>query len=301
MDRKAQMDFFGIAVLTGFSLLLALNQVVIKLTNTGIQPVFQAGLRSVGAAVLIVVWMRWRGIPVRIAPGTARAGLLVGTLFGLEFLFLFLSLDLTTVTRMAVIFYSMPVWLALAAHFLLPGERITPVKGIGLALAFAGVALAIVSRGGGEGGGEGSFLGDMLALTAAIFWAGIALCVRVTSLRTVRAEMQLLWQLVVSAPILLGASLFFGPFLRDPDLTHWAGLAFQILAIASAGFLLWLWLLSIYPAASVASFSFLSPVFGVLLGWALLDEQVGWPILGALVLVCLGLVFINRPTPDPPR
>ena len=65
--------------------------------------------------------------------------------------------------------------------------------------------------------------------------------------------------------------------------------------IVSAGFLLWLWLLSIYPAASVAAFSFLSPVFGVLLGWLLLGERIGPGIAAALTLVVAGLILINRP------
>jgi drug/metabolite transporter (DMT)-like permease len=94
---------------------------------------------------------------------------------------------------------------------------------------------------------------------------------------------------------LLLAAPLFGPLLRGPELIHWGALGFQIVVIVSAGFLFWLWLLSIYPAASVAAFSFLSPVFGVLLGWSLLGEQVGWEIIAALVLVAAGLILINRP------
>ena len=56
-----------------------------------------------------------------------------------------------------------------------------------------------------------------------------------------------------------------------------------------------LWLLSIYPSASVAAFSFLSPVFAVGLGWLLLGENVGGGILLALALVVAGLIMINRP------
>jgi len=54
-------------------------------------------------------------------------------------------------------------------------------------------------------------------------------------------------------------------------------------------------------ASSVASFSFLSPVLGVALGWLLLGEHVGPQILLALVLVCAGLILINRPRKDRPR
>lgn len=293
MPIKSQIDAFGAISLTGFALLLAFNQVVIKVTNDGLQPIFFAGLRSALAAVCIYAWMRLRRLPVGIAPGTIWPGLLIGVLFAVEFVCLFLALDLTTVTRVSVIFYTMPIWLALAAHVLIEGERLSVVKSAGLALAFCGVCVAILSRGGGDG--AASLAGDLLALVAAMSWAGIALCARATRLRDVRPEMQLLWQLTVSAPILLTLAPLFGPLLRDPSLLHWGGLAFQVVVIVSAGFLFWLWLLSIYPAASVAAFSFLSPIFGVGLGWALLGEPVGWEIGVALGLVSSGLILVNRP------
>ena len=300
MPQKDRIDAFGATALTGFAVLLAFNQVVIAVVNEGLQPVFFAALRSIGGALCIWLWIIARGIPLKLAPGTAPWGLLMGVFFAVEFICLFVALDLTTVTRTSVIFYTMPVWLALAAHVLIPGERITGLKGAGLALAFAGVVIAIAIRGGG-GAGEASLIGDLCALVAAFAWAGIALLAKASPLKAVRPELQLLWQLAASAPILLLAALAFGPFLRDPDWIHWAGLGFQIVVIVSAGFLLWLGLLSIYPAASVAAFSFLSPVFGVFLGWLLLGDHVGPVILAALALVVAGLVLINRPPKDRPR
>ena len=296
---KTRIDAFGAVSLIGFALLLGFNQVVIKVTNEGLQPVFFAALRSLGGAAVIWLWIRWRGIPLSLPRRTWRAGLLIGAVFAVEFILLFLALDLTSVTRVSVIYYSMPIWMALAAHVLIPGERLTPVKAAGLALAFAGVVVALVSRVAQPG--EGGLLGDLLALGAAMTWAAIPLIVRVSELRTLRPEVQLLWQLVVSAPLLFVAAAFFGPALRDPQWIHWAGLTFQILAIVSAGFLFWFWLLTIYPASTVAAFSFLSPIFGVGLGWLLLDEAVGPGILAALVLVCLGLALVNRPAPQVPQ
>ena len=293
MPQKDRIDAFGASGLTVFAALLAFNQVVIAVGNEGLQPVFFAALRSIGGAICIFAWMKARGIAVEVAPGTWRAGLAMGACFAVEFICLFVALDLTTVTRTSIIFYSMPVWLALLGHVLIPGERITKVKGMGLALAFAGVVLAITRRDGA--GGEASLIGDLCALAAALGWAGIALLAKASRLRTVRPEVQLLWQLAVSAPLLLLAAPLFGPLLRGPELIHWGALAFQVVVIVSAGFLFWLWLLSIYPAASVAAFSFLSPVFGVFLGWSLLGEQVGWEIGVALVLVAAGLILINRP------
>ena len=118
---------------------------------TGCSRSFFAALRSVGGALLIYGWIRWRGLELTLPRATVPAGLLIGAAFAFEFICLFLALDLTTVTRTSVIFYTMPLWLALAAHVLIPGERLTRMKSAGLILAFAGVVVAMVSRGGATG------------------------------------------------------------------------------------------------------------------------------------------------------
>lgn len=290
MERKSHIDTFGAVALVLFALNLGFNQVVIKVTNGGFNPVFLAGLRSLGAVLVVLVWMRARGLRVTLPRAARAGGIAAGLFFSFEFVCLFIALDLTTVSRASIMLYSMPVWLSIAAHFLLPGERLSGARLLGMALAMGGVALALSQP--GEGGA--SWTGDLLALMAALCWAGIALCVRITPLSEVPPAQQLLMQLVVSAPVLLLLAPLFGPLLREFTPLHLAGLAYQIIAVASLGFLAWFWLMTIYPAASVASFSFLSPVFAVLLGWLLLAEQIGPRVWAALVLVALGITLINR-------
>ena len=293
MTERRDIDGAGTLALVAVFVILAVNQVVIKLTNEGLQPVFAAGLRSGLAIPVVWGWMRLRGQRLDFQSGTIPAGLLVGLIFAVEFLALFIALDRTTVTRVSVIFYSMPVWMALTAHFLLPGERLNGVKAAGLAAAFAGVSWAIVDRSGL--GGEASLLGDIAALVAAWGWMGVSLAARLTPLVRLRPEMQMLWQVLVSAPLLLGAAVFFGPVLRDFRPEHIAMMGYQVVIVASGTFLAWFWLLTRYKASAVASFAFLSPVFGVGLGWLWLGETVTPPFLMQLALVAAGIVLINRP------
>jgi drug/metabolite transporter (DMT)-like permease len=66
------------------------------------------------------------------------------------------------------------------------------------------------------------------------------------------------------------------------------------LVVASFGFLMWFRVLAIYPASDMASFGFLTPLFGVAFGWLILDEVITWDFAGALALVCAGIVLVNR-------
>ena len=291
MPTKDRIDSAGALALVAFSVLLAFNQVVIAVVNEGLQPVFFAGLRSAGSLVCLLIWFRLRQRPLGLSLSDWRAGGLIGLAFAFEFICLFIALDLTTVTRVSVLFYTMPLFLAVMSHFWIAGDRLTPMRALGLVLAFAGVMIAILWRGAGAEG-EASLLGDALALVASFSWALIAFIAR-TGLSHVAPDRQLVWQVAVSAVVLLAVASLFGDLVRDLAPIHLWGLGFQIVVIAFAGYAFWLWLLTIYPASSVAAFSFLTPIFGVLFGWAILDEPLGPPIVVALGLVCLGLLLLN--------
>ena len=291
MKQQQNMDITGTALLVGFAIVLAFNQVVIKVTNDGFQPAFQAGMRSVGAIVLIWAWMMWKTQSVRLPRRLWLVGAWAGFLFAAEFICLFTALDLTSVARVSILFYSMPVWLAIFAHFLLPGEQLTSTRALGLALAMAGVTWAVLERDPVTGG---SILGDILAIIAALSWAAIALTVRLSRLREETPEAQLFVQQLVAAPILIGFGLWVGDPITDPTSLHWAGVMYQTVIVAFAGFLLWFYLVAKYSASGVASFSFLSPVFAVFMGWWILGERIGVGTWGALILVSLGLILINR-------
>ena len=290
--RKDKLDGAGIAMLLGVQGLLAFNQILVKVVNGGLQPVFFAGLRSALAIFFVWAWLAWRGRPPRLDRASLGAGLLIGTAFAAEFLLLFLALDLTTVGRASLIMYSMPVWFALLAHFGL-GDRITTTKAPGLALAFAGCAWALLSR---PDSGEASLLGDLCALGAAWGWALTAFLARRPLMRALGPEIQLFWMVLVSAPILLLLAPFFGPLIRDLQPHHLAGLVFQSSVVVAGGFIAWLWLMSVYPSSTVASFSFLTPILALGLGAVIFGETVTWSILVSAALVAAGIVLINRPT-----
>jgi len=292
VERKTQMDALGSTFLISFSILLGLNQALIKLVNAGFSPLFQSGLRSVCAfPIVLLIALIWRR-RLSITDGSLPWGVLNGLLFCAEFALLFIALDYTTVARVSLFFYVMPVWVATAAHFLIPGEPLNRNKVVGLGLALAGIALALSGDLGDAP--DDAWIGDLLALLGGMFWASITLLTRL-KLQTVSSEMNLLYQLGVSALILTALALIVGSPIREPDLTILMVFAFQVVAIVSVGFLVWFWVLSVYPVSNMASYSLLAPIFGVFFGWAIFDDPVTPMLALSLFMAGIGIYIINPP------
>jgi drug/metabolite transporter (DMT)-like permease len=291
MERKDRIDAFGAVVLVTFSFLMGINQVMVKLVNAGFAPVFQAGLRSACALVPVLLFAVLTRKRLSITDGSLGPGIVCGLLFSAEFLLLFTAFEYTAVSRASVLFYTMPVWVAVAAHFLFPGEHLTPRRVLGLALAVAGVALALMDKPAALT--EGSLIGDVMCIAGAMFWAGIALVARATRLSNSEPEMQLIYQLAVSAPVLLLVAPLFGDVIREVTPTIIGIFTFQFLVIVAFGFVIWFWMLRIYPASDMTSFGFLAPLFGVLGGWLILDEEITPSIIAALILVGTGIVLVS--------
>ncbi|MEM7668500.1 MAG: DMT family transporter [Pseudomonadota bacterium] len=291
-ERRDRIDLFGGTLLVGFSFLMGMNQALIKIVNTGMAPVFQAGLRSACAIIPVLLFALLTRKKLSLADGSFWPGVLCGALFSFEFVLLFQALDYTTVGRSAIFFYTMPFWVAVGAHVLIPGEQLTPVRMLGLGLAIAGVVLALADRVAPLG--AEAWVGDLMCLVAAMTWAALALIMRLSRLNRSCPEMQLLYQLGVSAVVLVALAPLFGDLIREMSPAIGAIFAFQVLVVVSVGFLGWFWVLSVYPAPQMASFSFLAPVFGVICGWLILDEQVTSAVIAALVLVAIGIYLVNR-------
>jgi len=141
--------------------------------------------------------------------------------------------------------------------------------------------------------GEASLVGDIIALLAATMWAAIALITRTTQFSSIKPEAQLFYQLAISAIILLPLSML-GETFTNPTPLHFMIFAAQVVFVVCIGFVAWFWVLSVYPASDMASFSFLAPLFGVMFGWLILNEELTWNILVALLLVGIGIILVNQ-------
>ena len=295
-ERRTQLDGTALACILLCCVLWGINQSAAKMALGEVPALTQAAMRSAGAAVLVLLWARWRGIALFERDGSLPGGLLAGSLFAAEFALIFWGLQYTHASRMVVFIYLSPFVVALGMPLIARSERLSALQLLGLGAAFAGVAYAFSEGFGKTASHEKQWLGDAMGIGAAVLWGATTLSIRATRLASAAAEKTLFYQLAVSA-VLLGAAAA----LAGEAWPHsWSSMAlgsmfFQIVVITFASYLLWFWLIRHYPATLLSSFTLLTPMAGLLAGVMLLGEPVTPRLLVGLAAVAAGIYLVNRP------
>ena len=288
--RKDHLDALAVGILLMCCLFWGFQQVMVKVTVAEMPPVFVSAVRGVGATLLLWLWCRWRGVRLFERDGSLWAGLLAGSLFAVEFAFIYLGLQNTSASRLTVFLYTSPFWVAALLPLFIRSERLRPVQWLGMVCAFAAVVFALR-----EGFGSGDATGDLMGLAAGALWGLTTVAIRATNLTRLSAEKLLFYQLAVSTVVLGLLSHGMG----EPWGNTWSGFAIgsvvvQTVVGAFASYLAWMWMLGHYPATQISAFVFLTPLFALLFGVLWQGEAVTLPLVMSLTLVAVGLVVVNR-------
>ena len=293
LSATRPLDMAAAATVVLLCLSWGFNQVAVKLAIPDIPPLMQASIRSAGAGLIVWLWTRARGIPLRIDDGSLRAGLITGLLFGLEFVLIYRGLLFTTASRAVLFLYVAPFLVVLGSHWLIPGDRFTPSQWTGLALSFAGITVAFGIPSGAD---SRQMIGDLMLLGGGAAWAGTTLMIKSSALNRVSAEKTMLYQLVVSIPILtLGALLFGERITHAPGALAIGSLLYQTVWVVSITFVIWFALVVRYSASRLSAFTFLTPLFGVAAGYLVMGDPITPGFALAVVMVIGGLILVNRP------
>ena len=292
-DRKNHLDALAIVLLVLCCAFWGFQQILIKSTLPAVPPLWQAALRFAGATVLLLVWCRWRGVPLFNRDGTLKAGLLTGLLFAGEFACIYLGLMYTTASRLTVFLYTSPFVVALLLPRFVPSERLRGVQWVGLVIAFVSVAFAFAEA--FTHSSHTQLWGDAIALAGGTLWGLTTLCIRTTRLANASPEKTLFYQVAVTAAVAPLLSWCLGESWGwSYPAWAWTSLAIQTVLGAFASYLTWMWMLRRYPATLMSSFVFLTPVFALLFGATLLGEVLTPQLLWALAGVALGIVLVSR-------
>jgi drug/metabolite transporter (DMT)-like permease len=288
--RKDHLDALAVGILLVCCLFWGFQQVMVKVTVAELPPVFLSAVRGLGATLMLWLWCWWRGVHLFERDGSLWAGLLVGSLFAIEFAFLYIGLQHTSASRLTVFLYTSPFWVAALLPLFIRTERLRPVQWLGMVCAFAAVVFSLR-----EGFGSGDATGDLMGLAAGALWGLTTVAIRATNLTRISAEKLLFYQLAVSTVVLGLLSHWMGEPWNNP----WSRFAIgsvvvQTVVGAFASYLAWMWMLGHYPATKISAFVFLTPLFALLFGMLWLGEAVTLTLVLSLALVAVGIVLVNR-------
>lgn len=264
------------------------------MTAPDISLLMQAGLRSLLATGLVAIWiLARRETPLLARDRTLAWGVAAGLLFALEFLLIYWALDFTNASRGVIFIYLAPFVVALGSHWFVPGERLSPSQYAGLVVAFLGIVTTF-----GESlsmPSERMLIGDAMMIGGAVFWGATTVLIKASPLIRIDASRTLIYQLAVSAPLLIAGSWALG----EPGVVRWStfavsSLVYQSAWVAFITYLVWFWMMKEYSASKLSSFTFITPLFGVVAGWWVLDEPLTPGLLMGAVLVAAGIYLVNR-------
>lgn len=292
-NRSGDLDVKGIIALIIICASWGINQAAIKFAIQSVPPVLQSGIRSAGAVILVLLWMRLRKIPIFVKDKTLFWGLLVGVLFSLEFFLIYWGLEFTHASRSVIFLYTSPFVVALGAHFFIEGDTLNKRQVMGLFLAFLGIVVAFNESMNLPT--KQMLIGDLMLVGAAFIWGSSTVVVKASVISSIAPSRALLYQLAVSAVLLPAASWFLGePGLEKLTLAGGLSLVYQTVWVAFVSYIAWFWLIKNYTVSKMASFTFLTPLFGVMAGTVLLNEPLSVSLVFSLVLVSCGIYLVNR-------
>jgi drug/metabolite transporter (DMT)-like permease len=289
----------AVALMLMLCLSWGFNQVAVKLALPDIPAMMQAMLRSMGAlpVLLLVGW--WRKADFSLRDGSLGPGLISGIIFGIEFALIYQGLRFTTASRAAVFLYTAPFFVALGSYQVL-GERLRGSQWAGLGLSFAGVALAIgVPQANVD---RNVLLGDLMVVCGGAMWGATTLIAKATKLSVAAPEKALAYQVAISIPILGAAAWLFGEKMTHvPGALALSVIAYQAVWVVGLTFAIWFALVQSYSASKLSAFSFITPLFGVVASYLILDEKLTLSFGIAALLVIAGLWLVNRPEMTGPK
>ncbi|WP_302296691.1 DMT family transporter [Mitsuokella multacida] len=265
-------------------LIWGMNWVVMKTANTFFPPITFVAYRFLfGALVLLSVWF-WLHLPLpkkKYWPWIFLTGILQ---MGLNNIAAQTSMLTLGAGMVSVLNYSMPVFAAVMAHFLL-GERLNWRKGAGIVLAIAGMAVLMDVHAGGD------VTAICIGLLSAVFWGLASIFVKL-KLSDVNPISLTTWQMVCASLSLLAYTAIVpqGEVVWNTESV--LCLIYNGVLASALAFFLWSWILQ-HIEVSKASVAVLAvPVVGVVGGIICLGEPMTLHIFFGMIMIMAGIYIV---------
>ena len=305
MSFGNQWRVHGLMILVVFSWGMA--WAVGRILALGLPPMTGAWLRYVLTMVLFYLWFLGRalkGNEVNWLPTgrqTWRTLTLIAITGVLGYQVFFMNgMRLTAAGDASLIITFNPIFTVLLAAPML-GQQISRKMFVGLFCGFIGVAVVTGWSPNTDIPFEDRILGDLIILLASLNWA-------MTTNNTKRMMEQrngeqkattleiVVWYSLIGTVLLtpLAAWETWQHGIPEPTLTDWYAIIY-LAAISTVLAYYWFAIgVEKLGATAASSYIFLMPVFGVLGGVILLDENIGWTLLLGFILIVIGVRVVQR-------
>ncbi len=210
----------------------------------------------------------------------------------LQYIFFYMGVAYTTGVKVSIINGSQTFIAIVIASLIFKYEKLTFQKLLGCIIGFMGVVIINYDPSGLLGGF--TFKGEGAVLVAAISYAFSSALVKRYSEKENPVVLSG-YQFIFGGVVMSLCGIFMGG-----QLTVWSvksvALLIYLAFISAVAYSLWSILLKYNPVGRVAVYSFLNPLFSVMLSCIILKESssFGWELMVALVLVCSGIYLVNK-------
>ena len=269
------------------------NFSMVKVALNEMPPLGFTALRFASGAVLLLAIVRLREGPVRLPAGSlwqlVWLGFVGNTLYQICFI---IGISRTTAANSALLLATMPVMVALFGA-LLGLERLTRNMLGGIAIAFCGIVLVMVSRGAVLS--WQTLGGDALILVGVFFWAAYTLGLRTVENRLSSLRLTALTMLTGTPGLVLAG----GPELLRRDwgsvsAAAWGGLAYSVVLALVVAYLVWNNSVRAVGGSRTAIYTCVTPIIAVAVAWPVLGERpTPLQAVGA-VLIIIGILLARR-------
>ncbi|HUG80063.1 MAG TPA: DMT family transporter [Bryobacterales bacterium] len=260
------------------------NQVALKFGLTGFSPFEGAFLRMLVGAAAVGAWTLIQRAELRIRPDERRSLLQLTLLFLVQISLLHIGADYTSPAYAVILINSNPIFANFIAHFVVPEDRLSGPRVLGLGCAFVGVVFVLLGR-PDLGIARDPMLGNITVLISGILVAA-RLVYTQRLVQRIEPTKLVFWQMVLALPG-FAAAIWLMPAEPRGDVT-WqalAGVAYQGAVVSGLTFMAWAILLQRHSPGSLSVFSFTVPTFGVLLsGWLFQEALTSRLLLGVLAV-----------------
>jgi drug/metabolite transporter (DMT)-like permease len=260
----------------------------VKIALDGIGPYSIAAWRFLTGFVVICLWSLITGNPIE-QPKRQRLALFVFALiFVMQIVTVNAGIKLTLSSYAVVLLNTSPLFVALLAHWWIPGEKLNVRKVIGLSLAFAGVFIIFmpsIPR-------PELLLGNILCFAAGFLLSIIHIYSKLL-VRTIKPSQMVFWEFAYGVPLFFLLSFVFEKEPYNITAPVVGSILYQGVIVAGFCFVTWVHFLQIFPASKMVSFQFSIPVFGVVLSWLILGEPLSKHLLFGVFLVAVGIFLVT--------